>query len=145
MAYIPGESDRSLTRVMSTFLVTDARNFCIDQVEIRGKVVGDELLAPKWPSYNHRLQYHDTYDGFMNLSKPRCHPRTVFGVKLWALVRVGAGYFSCNAWIVFLTFNIFHRYQMLKYSDSSHAVDYQSLPRWSWETRRIYVYQLTLA
>lgn len=33
----------------------------IYQVEINGKVVGDELLAPGWQSYNHRLHYQ-TYD-----------------------------------------------------------------------------------
>jgi alpha-L-rhamnosidase len=33
----------------------------IYQVEINGKVVGDELLAPGWQSYKHRLHYQ-TYD-----------------------------------------------------------------------------------
>lgn len=33
----------------------------IYQVEINGRVVGDELLAPGWQSYNHRLHYQ-TYD-----------------------------------------------------------------------------------
>lgn len=33
----------------------------IYQVEVNGRVVGDELLAPGWQSYNHRLHYQ-TYD-----------------------------------------------------------------------------------
>jgi alpha-L-rhamnosidase len=33
----------------------------IYQIEINGKVVGDELLAPGWQSYKHRLHYQ-TYD-----------------------------------------------------------------------------------
>ena len=33
----------------------------IYQVEINGKMVGDEVLAPGWQSYNHRLHYQ-TYD-----------------------------------------------------------------------------------
>lgn len=33
----------------------------IYQVEINGKIVGDELLTPGWQSYNHRLHYQ-TYD-----------------------------------------------------------------------------------